>query len=355
MIQIDNNCSRLSAWGTQGNVIRIGWYKPPRKMPTPGAPIDYSGAVIRARFEDGTIEDITEFCGFLPIEGSEAPYAGSITATAFYNAKSGETFMATIKLPICYPAELRLVVGNDIILKERYYNVDSELYDADTMPLNKDSYRLWCIWKQLNIQTGEEVVVRITPVNKNEAEWFYGRGWRNYYGDGYRLVQAITGADNVLTDVENYHTIFTPTVESFERALEIYAEAVIAGTRLYSNRGMFEETRLKLRYVNFPTTFVDDAPVRFTNKNIRFSWDGVELVEPVEGLDDMWLGVAFGSPSVGPLQEFVYGYFHDGDEGDFYPMRHSPRRSLPDEPYNEHGHYHYKCTGNEIEWTLIEE
>lgn len=358
MLHIDNSGGRLSAWGVAANIKYIMWRQPPDNLPVRGYGLDLKGAKIYGTFDDGTERDITDYCTFFPSQGTPIWEDDAIVVTAYYTAKAGKKLSTDLRLPICVP-EVRVVVDADYQPRENYYNVDSPLFDPDTMPLDKSKWRFYCLWKREN-EEGEEVVVKVTPIYDDDLYYYWTYGVMYLYGGqyaDYREVRGISAERHTFTDVENYHSIFTPTIESFERPVLVHAQATVGNDMTKtSNFGYFEALPIKLTYVDLPTEFVDEVPTHFTKDNIRFSWGDSELETPIAGLNDMWLGVNLGVPVRGSSVTDELDYtFENGDVGDFCPARRGPGAWIEGEPLYRYTRYHYVCANNKIEWTLIEE
>lgn len=364
MIQINKDNGRLSAWGVAANAVSIRWQKQPSNLPVLQHPLDLRGAKIYADFSDGTSEDITQFCSFTPSQGTPVYDEQYVNVTASYVEKSGKTITADTSLPVCYPAELRLVVGNDVI-DENYFDTESPLFDPDTMPLKKGIVKPWCVWKRIDPRTEEEVIVRITPVPDEDVFYTYNPDrdgsdvypTYDYWGHQW---WAISSVENPQEEVENWHNPYTPTIESFERPLVVSAQVSIGVITLFA-RGYFETQPIKLSYADLPTELEpsydpDILSAHFTTQNIRFAWGDSDPVEPVEGLNDMWLAVGGGTSAGSGQAEATYGWL-DGEEIDFYPLRRNPAYSHPPYigDYYEGTHYLSKRNGDKCEWTLIEE
>ena len=362
MIQINQNNGRLSAWGTAASTASIRWQKQPSNLPVAGQPLDLRGLQIYADFSDGTSEDITEFCSFTPSQGTPIYDEHFVNVTASYVEKSGKTITADASLPVCYPAELRLVVSEDV-LNENYFDTDSPYFNPDTMPLKKGMYKPYCVWKRVDPRTEQEVIIRISPVPEEDMHYTYNLerdGSDVFYTEDFlgHKWWIISSIEKIEEDVENWHNPYTPTIESFERPLVVSAQASVPGDVLFAT-GYFETNPIKLTYVNLPATFEDGVPTHFTKDNIRFSWGDSDPVLPVEGFNDWRIGLNFGVPIYGsnPQDELDYT-FENGDELDFCPTRQNPgfwnQHIESEEPY-EYTRYHCKCEGNKFNWTIIEE
>ena len=363
MIQINKDNGRLSAWGVAASTSSIRWQKQPNNLPVAGRPLDLRGAKIYADFSDGTSEDITGYCSFIPSDGTTVDNVQSITVTASYVEKSGKTITSDIDLPVCYPAELRLVVGEDV-LNENYFDTDSPDFDPDTMPLKKGIVKPWCVWKRIDPRTEQEIIIRITPVPDEDVSYIYNPEvdgsdvfeFRQFGSD--KKWWAISSIENEEEDVENWHNPYSPTIESFERPIVIRAYASVPGDYLEAT-AYIETNPIKLTYVNLPATFEDGVPTHFSKDNIRFSWGDSDPVKPVEGYNDWHIGLNFGVPvySSDPQDELDYT-FENGDELDFCPTRQNPgfwyQHLESEEPY-EYTRYHCKCEDNKFTWTIIEE
>lgn len=362
MIQINKDNGRLSAWGVAASTASIRWKKQPSNLPVAGQSLDLRGAKIYADFSDGTSEDITGYCSFIPSDGTTVDNVQSITVTASYVEKSGKTITSDIDLPVCYPAELRLVVGEDV-LNENYFDTDSPDFDPDTMPLKKGIVKPWCVWKRIDPRAEQEVIIRISPVSEDDMYYYYSSqdGSSVYpvfeFGSDKKY-WVISSVENEEEDVEVWHNPFTPAIESFERPLVIRADASVPGDILEAT-AYIETNPIKMTYVNLPTSFVEGVPTHFSKDNIRFSWGGSDPVEPVEGLNDIWTYVDMGVPvgTSDPQPELDYT-FENGDEGDFCAVRKNPTYWFfphsSEEAY-EYTKYHYVCANNKIKWTIIEE
>ena len=363
MIQINKDNGRLSAWGVAASTVAIRWRKQPTNLPVFQHPLDLRGLQIYADFSDGTSEDITEFCSFTPSQGTPVYDEQYVNVTASYVEKSGKTITADASLPVCYPAELRLVVSGDV-LYENYLDTESPLFDPNTMPMKKGIFKPYCVWKRIDPRTEQEVTVRISPVP--EEDMFYTYNPDRDGSDVFEIFQfgsnkkwwAISSIENEEEDVEVWHNQFTPTIESFERPLVIHAQASI-GLISLDTTTYIETVPIKLTYVNLPTTFEDGVPTHFSKDNIRFSWGSSIPVEPVEGLNDWRIGLNMGVPVYGsaPQDELDYT-FENGEEHDFCPTRQNPgfwnQHLESEEPY-EYTRYHCKCENNKFTWTIIEE
>jgi len=360
MIQINKDNGRLSAWGVAASTVSIRWKKQPSNLPVAGQSLDLRGAKIYADFSDGTSEDITGYCSFIPSDGTTVENVQSITVTASYVEKSGKTITSDIDLPVCYPAELRLVVSGGV-LNENYFDTESPLFDPDTMPLDERMFKSYCVWKRIDPRTEQEVIIRISPVPDEDVRYIY-----NPEVDGSDVFEfhqfgsdkkwwAISSVENEKEDVEMWHNPFTPTIESFERPLAVLARASVPGDILETT-AYVETQPIKLTYDGLPTSFVDGVPTHFSKDNIRFSWgDYSDPVAPT-GLNDLWIGVNMGVPVWGsdPPDELDYT-FENGDEMDFCPCRLGPGYFKDVENPWEYTRYHCKCKDNKFTWTIIEE
>lgn len=365
MIQINSGDGRLSAWGVAASAVSIRWRKQPTNLPVFQQPLDLRGLKIYADFSDGTSEDITEFCSFFPSQGTPVYDEQYVNVTASYVEKLGKTITADTSLPVCYPAELRLVVNSDP-LYENYLDTTSPLFDPDTMPMKKGIFKPYCVWKRIDPRTEEEVIVRISPVP--EENMFYTYNPDRDGSDVYPLGDSVSGVtwvissvENPMEDVENWHNPYSPTIESFERPLVVSAQARIGVITLLA-RAYIETVPIKLSYADLPTELEpsydpDILSAHFTKDNILFSWgDYSDPVAPVAGLNDKWLAVGGGTSYGSGQTEMTYGWL-EGEEIDFYPLRRSPVYSHPPYigDYYEGTHYIGKRVGDKCEWRKIEE
>ena len=363
MIQINNHNGRLSAWGVAASTASIRWQKQPNNLPVAGQSLDLRGAKIYADFSDGTSEDITGFCSFTPSQGTPVYDEQYVNVTASYVEKSGKTITADTSLPVCYPAELRLVVNSDPI-NENYLYTESPLFDPDTMPMKKGIFKPYCVWKRIDPRTEQEVIIRITPVPEDDMFYTYNPDrdgsdvFPTYdYSLDHKITWVISSVENQMEDVTNWHNPYSPTIESFERPLVVSAQARIGVIHLFTE-AYIETVPIKLTYADLPTTFEDGVPTRLTEENIRFSWGDSDPVVPVAGLNDMWIGIALAGsePPIGYYDEVIYT-FENGEEYDLYAVRRNPANHWggPSDEPNEYTRYHCKCENNKFNWTLIEE
>lgn len=366
MIQINKDNGRLSAWGVAASTVSIRWRKQPTNLPVFQHPLDLRGLQIYADFSDGTSEDITEFCSFTPSQGTPVYDEQYVNVTASYVEKSGKTITADTSLPVCYPAELRLVVSGDV-LYENYFDTTSPLFDPDTMPLKKGIVKPYCVWKRIDPRTEQEVIIRISPVPEEDMYYYYASKdgssvfqFREFGSD--KKYWAISSVEKPLEDVEVWHNPFTPTIESFERPLVIRADASTPGDILEAT-AYIETVPIKLTYADLPTELERPVPpvtgppyAHFSKDNIRFSWgDYSDPVVPVAGLNDMWIYV--GGSTTSGWDEMNVAFEDDGDEGGFYALRRNPAHHWggpSDEPCEYTG-YIGKRVGDKLEWRKIEE
>lgn len=366
MIQINKDNGRLSAWGVAASTVSIRWRKQPTNLPVFQHPLDLRGLQIYADFSDGTSEDITQFCSFTPSQGTPVYDEQYVNVTASYVEKSGKTITADTSLPVCYPAELRLVVNSDPIY-ENYLDTTSPLFDPDTMPMKKGIFKPYCVWKRIDPRTEQEITVRITPVSEENMFYQYnpeqdGSDVFPVYTLQGEVTWVISSVEKPLEDVTNWHNPYSPTIESFERPLVVHAQASI-GVISLSTDAYIETVPIKLTYADLPTEPVQPRPgtsdiphILLSKDNIRFSWgDYSDPVEPVAGLNDMWLAVGGSTTSGWDEMDIAWG--DDGDEFGFYSLRRNPANHWggpSDEPY-EYTEYIGKRVGDNVEWRKVEE
>ena len=397
MIQINEKDGRLSAWGSQGDAKEIRWTKTPIIFPESDEDLDLTGAEITCYYTNGTTMDVTQFCTFIPGQGSHIqPDEKYITVTAYYVAKSGKVLSAAITLPVVHPIWIRIVTAQDYIPVEQYYCADSDKFIADQMPLDKrkfgtyayyvsgdvndivegfyyeggfysDPDHQWAIQGQSRkiyfdiateynyVWNGEEFIRVATAVYTKQVEPQYSSNTYNNIGGGYGWVYGIRGHENQKENVTVYHKLFEPSIESFEYAVELTASIRLSGVNFTATTYIESIPIEYLYYIGFPTT---TGEATITKDRIQFFYlrggpnDGPFLYTPVPGLEDMWLYFSKNPPSVFNVHDSLTIDFQNGMEGSIWLVRSSPETSGP---RFESSQFDYKCTGGHITWTMHEE
>lgn len=341
MINIKKSDARISAWGMQGDVKTIYWASLP-ELPRRSKPLNLVPATIIARFYDGTEANVTAYCTFDPVNGSIVPAtATNVTVTAYYVAKSGKTLKASVTLPVVYPFGLRVITDSEYKPKENYFETSSPLWDEERMPFDKTTLSTYCLWAREN---SDDIVsatlienpsYTISPILVD----LFG----HYYG--------ITAKKNQKQDVSVYHNLQnSPSIESFDYAIEITATATVEGTEFTSGTTYVESIPIDYFVLkNLPTSYSQSGlSYIFEKSNIQFKYKNGTTATPKAGLSDLFLYFSYVEPTAINVRDSLTINFVDGLEGVLYVARENPRAL---EARYEFTAYRYKCQNGYIDWT----
>lgn len=354
MIQVPVGQSQLSGWGhyAEPTVLFIN------KVPNPfmaGQTINLSATKsaggTELHFSDGTVLKYEESGNLVPaLEGVRVwsvPAEGTIvpngldyvTVYASYKTKHNKTLNAVpVKVPILRPVAIRIVTDPSHRPVENYYCADSPLYDSATMPIDTSKFKTYALYAK----SGSSEIVYSAQI---QPEYSYDR--IGSIGGGYGWVYGVRGQANKKENVTVYHSLMSPSIESFDYALEITATARINGISLTDKT--YIET-VPIEYFSYPFPLETGRAV-FANNKIRFYYLNGLLNTPVPGLSDMWLYFSLAAPTVFNTQHSLTINFTNGSSGSIWISRESPKSG----PRFEATRYDYICADGRISWSRYKE
>lgn len=356
MVQVNTGKSQLSGWGHGAEPEFLFINKVPRPFmlgETISAAATREAGGTELHFTDGTILLYLVQNGLLPalenVTVWTVPSEGTTVSNtleyveiyASYTTKKGKVLKAgPVKVAVIKPVAIRVVTAANYKPKEAYFNADSDLYDEDLMPLDKSKYKTYALYTAVG---GNEVVYteEIAPT--------YTRQLFSQYGGGYHWVYGIAAKSNRQEDITVYHSVDTPSTETFDYAFYIQATATVGGLS-FTDTTYFDSMPITRFEYNFPTEY--DTHL-LKNGGIQFRYADDSLITPTPDLSNMWLYFSSEEPTAYSVTPNKHVTLAEGNEGDIWLVRANPRHS-DGEPRYESTQYHYVCSGGTTTWTRVE-
>ena len=205
--------ARLVVFGYNAVTARIGWVHSPVSPQYAGSALSLRGGQVMAYYKDGTAADITEVCGYDPVEGSTLEYGGELTVNANYTDHAGNQFTADTKIEVADVEKLLFTALAHAVQKEgaaldlsgavlsaeysdgtsRTVDASAAVFDpaAGSMIGHMDSLPVQAAWR--NPVTGSEYyaeyVLTVDPVK--ELVFLHGPN-KDHYAEGEPLNLAGT-------------------------------------------------------------------------------------------------------------------------------------------------------------------
>ena len=344
MIQIELADGRLSAWGKQSDVKRIYWESFPTNLPRGNSPLDLTGSVIKAVFDDGTTANVTIYCTFSPSDGTTVPAGASyIKVTAFYIARNGKTYQAPAQIPVIHPVDLQIVIDENYTPYENYFEQTPGLFNPEKMPLDKSKFKTWILYGKGDDNEPIYAEELLNPTYTHEGILLTS-------GGGYNSCYYITANPNPKTDVTIYHDINAPSEESFTNAVGIQTSATIDGVSLTAEKAYFEA--IPIDYFSLDTPPSEAGPFSFTSDKIVFHFADGTAVKAVHNLTDAFIVFSTQPPAWNTVLSSIDKNFTEGSSGSVWLARRKAPNMVSD---FESTKYNYSVSDGVVTWTKEDE